>query len=162
MRGSIWDEIRRIQQRMDSMFEEFFREDPFYWTQKPLIEGSSKVDKGKELEKSRLYTPLTDIWDAGKEIKAEIDMPGLQKEDIKISAHKGVLEVKAEKKHESKEEKKGMYRFERSYQGFYRAYHLPPEADIENISAKYENGVLKISMPKKSLPDSKPKLIEVK
>jgi len=109
-----------------------------------------------------LSTPLTDFWETDKEFKAEIDLPGIDKKDIKLNIKKGLLEIKAEKKHEKEEKKKGVHRIERSFKGFYRSFSLPENADEEKADANYENGVLKISIPKKELPEYKPKQIEVK
>ncbi len=93
--------------------------------------------------------PVADIWETNNAIKAVIDMPGVNKEDIKINVKNEGLEIKAEKKEEKKEDKKGIYREERRYTGFYRFIPLPENAIPEKTEAEYKNGVLELTIPKR-------------
>jgi HSP20 family protein len=154
---SVWNEIRRIQESIDEMFESFFKKSPF--GSERLLSSPFEVPA---IAFNDFETPLMDAWETEKEIKAEIDLPGVDKKDIKLNISKGMLEIKAEKKHEKKESRNGFHRIERAYRGFYRKISLPESADIDRAEAKYENGVLKISIPKKELPEFKTKQIEVK
>ncbi len=140
--------------RMDELFDEFFRAEPFM-SRRLLGHGNLPVEK-------ELTVPLADFWETDKDFRVELDLPGVGKGDIKVNASKGLLEVKAEKKHEEKKDIKGVHHYERSYAGFYRSFSLPQNADIDKVEAKLENGVLKIVVPKKELPEFKPKQIEVK
>lgn len=90
-----------------------------------------------------------DIVEHDKEFEILANLPGLSKEDVKISVHENQLIVEASC-NESKEERKGtVYRCER-YSGNYRRTMLLPEnADVAKISAKMENGVLRLMIPKK-------------
>jgi len=90
-----------------------------------------------------------DIVEHEKEFELLANLPGFKKEDVKISVHDNQLMIEA--KYESKnEEKKGtMYRCER-YSGSYRRnLYLPESADVNKIQAKMEDGVLKLTLPKK-------------
>ncbi len=93
--------------------------------------------------------PVADIWETDNAIKAVIDMPGVNKEDIKINVKDDGLEIKAEKKEEKKLDKKGIYREERRYTGYYRFIPLPANAIPEKTEAEYKNGVLELTIPKK-------------
>ena len=159
MVGSIWGERYRMQKRLNSLFEDFFRSEPFFGSER-ILPASGPLSL---LAKSETFdVPLTDLWETKKEFRAEIDLPGIDKKDILLNIKKGSVEVKAEKKHEKKEGEKGVHRLERSYQGYCRSFSLPKNAEVEKAVARYENAVLKISIPKKELPEYKPKQIEIK
>lgn len=158
-RYGIWDEMRRMQEQMDSLFSNFFSTEPF--ESDFLLEDKSR---GKDLVASNYKAPASDIYETDKEVVAEIDMPGVDKGDIKVNVTEDGIELKAEKKHEVKDEdkKKGMYRFERSYTGFYRNYGLPANVDANKAEAEFKNGVLKIKVPKLKVEEKKKKLLEIK
>jgi HSP20 family protein len=88
-----------------------------------------------------------------------LEVPGLEKEDLKIGVENGHLTISGEKKVES-EEGKEYFRRERFYGKFSRTFRLPDTVDTERIKANLTNGVLRISMPRKE--EAKPKQIEVK
>lgn len=162
-RYTIWDEMQRIQDEMDSLFGQFFGHDA-WGMGRPLLAGPATAPGAKELMPTSYRTPLADVWETDKEIKASIEIPGIDKQDIQIHATDGGLEVSVEKKDEHKEEdkKRGIYRFERSYQGFYRFISLPESADKDKIDASYRNGVLELRIPKREIEGKATKRIEVK
>ena len=77
------------------------------------------------------------------------DIPGVKPEDIEVSMDAGVLTIKGEKESETKTEKEGYKRVERSFGSFYRRFNLPDYADGDAISAKSKHGVLEVIIPKK-------------
>lgn len=162
-RYTIFDELRRMQQQMDAMFEHFFENDPFVTQNYNLLEGPNTSKKG-ELVTSSYKQPLSDIYETDKEIIAEIEIPGIDKKDIQVYVDKDGIEIKAETKAEVKHEdkKKGMYRFERNYSGFYRRFSLPNNVNPDKANAEYKDGVLKVTIPKLKIEDSKRKRIDVK
>lgn len=113
---------------------------------------------------SNYRLPVSDIYETDKEIVAEIDLPGVDKKDIKVNVTEGSIEVKAEKKKETKQEgkKKGMFRLERSFAGFYRRFPLPNNVDADKANAEYREGVLKVTVPKLQIEDKKRKQLEIK
>lgn len=131
----IFDEMRRMQKEMDRMFQGFF--------EKPRLLGK----KGENLPTS-MKTPLVDLYQDEKEVIAKVELPGIDKKDIHLNVTERMLEIKAEKKKELKENKKGIYKEERSYSGFYRALPLPAEVDTEKAKAKMKDGILEVHMPK--------------
>jgi len=149
-RYSIWDEMRIMQEQIDRMFENFFTgEQSLLGTRGMLLEGP-KSTTNSEIISSDYRQALTDIHETDKEVIATVELPGVEKKDIKINATEEGIEIKVEKKDEIKNEdkKKGLYRYERSYAGFYRYIPLPEGVDTEKINASYNNGVLELKMPK--------------
>lgn len=106
--------------------------------------------------------PAIDVYeDDGKALVTEVQVPGFDKDDISVSVHEGVLEIKGEK-HEKEEDKKQKrtYMVRESSASFYRRIMLPKQADGSNVEANFENGLLKVRVPYKELP--KPKKIQIK
>jgi HSP20 family protein len=101
-----------------------------------------------------------DIYEKDNNINIEMDIPGFNKEDINIEINKGNLVVIAEKNEEENEDKKYLRRERKFYGKYQRSFYLG-EIDEENIEASFENGILKISIPKKTEEETK-KLIEIK
>lgn len=101
-----------------------------------------------------------DIYEKDNKYYIELDAPGFDKKDINIEVKDGYLTVKAHKKEESKDEKKNYIRKERYYGEYSRSFALG-DVDIDNIDAKFENGILNITVPKKEIQENK-KYIEVK
>ena len=106
------------------------------------------------------FTPAVNEKVDEKGYYLEVDLPGVKKEDIDISVNDGILTISGERKFEKKEEKENYTRIESFFGRFERSFKLPPDADLDNIEAKYEDGVLKIFIPKKQKPEGKK--IEIK
>ena len=158
-RGSIFDEMRRIHDEMDKLFNDFFSFSPV--TARHLLPSKQETT---DIVTSNYRTPLTDMWETDKEIIMNIELPGVDKKDISVEIRDNGVDVKVEKKEELKEEnkKKGFYRLERTYTGFYRHIPLPDYADLSNIDASYNNGVLELKVPKKKESSKNNKKIKIK
>ena len=101
-----------------------------------------------------------DIYEKGGRVHIELDVPGFNKEDVKVDLDDGILTIAATK-HEDKEEKeKNYYRKERLFGSFKRQFNVGNVKENE-IDAKFNNGVLKISFPKEEQKQSK-KFIDIK
>jgi HSP20 family protein len=98
--------------------------------------------------------------ESDKEIITTAEMPGLEKQDIKINVTEDMLEISAETKQEEKKEDKGYIYRERRSGSYYRAISLPSTVDSDNSKATYENGVLEIKMPKTEVKKKTPLMIE--
>lgn len=133
-RRSFWDELDRFHREMDRFFRNFWEESLEY--------------ESKDIVPRNYREPLTDMWETEKEVIITAELPGVRKEDIEINIKDDGLEIKVEKRDELKEERKGIYRLERRYAGFYRYIRLPGNVDIEKAEATYNNGVLEIRIPK--------------
>ncbi len=135
-----FEEIQRV---IDRFFEEF----PRIWP----VAISNEV-----------FTPAVDISETDKSYEFEIELPGMKRENVQIEVNNGILTVSGEKREEKKEEKKGYKKVERSYGKFERSFSLPPDVDDKNISARFENGLLNISIPKSPEAKQSRRKIEIK
>lgn len=99
--------------------------------------------------------PSANIIENGKDYKIELAAPGLEKKDFKVEVDKGYLTISTEKKEEKKEEKENFKRREFSYSAFSRSFLLPQNVITDKVDAKYENGILKLSILKKEVDPSK-------
>ncbi len=106
------------------------------------------------------WAPAVDIKEEEKQFVIHADIPGVDPKNIEVTMDNGVLTIRGERKEEHKEEGKTFHRVERVYGTFYRRFSLPDTANAEGISAKGDNGVLEIVIPKQE--KAQPKRIEVK
>jgi HSP20 family protein len=95
------------------------------------------------------WIPRVDIYEEAQRFVVLADVPGVDAKDIDITAEKGVLTIRGERRAEKKEtEKNGYERIERTSGSFLRRFTLPDSANTESITAKQTNGVLEVSIPK--------------
>ncbi|MDD5229025.1 MAG: Hsp20/alpha crystallin family protein [Methylococcales bacterium] len=106
------------------------------------------------------WMPAVDVKEEGNQFVIHADIPGVKPEDIEVNLEAGILTIKGEKKSESKTEKEGYTRVERTQGSFYRRFSLPgASADSEAVVAKFKNGVLELTIPKHEA--EKPKRITI-
>lgn len=146
--------IKRTQQLpvFGNFFDDFFAKDLFNWNDKNF------ADFGHTL-------PSVNVKETDTNFDIELAVPGMKKEDFKISLDRNILTISSEQKTESEEKNEnGKYtRREFNYQSFSRSFTLPSEVvDSENIEANYADGILKIAIPKKVREEIAIKRIEIK
>jgi HSP20 family protein len=100
--------------------------------------------------------PDANIVEHKNEFQIELAAPGLDKKDFNIEIKNGILSISAEKEEESRTEEKNYLTKEFSYNSLYRSFTLPDSIKPEKIDAKYENGILKILLPKSDVSISEP------
>jgi HSP20 family protein len=93
--------------------------------------------------------PSVNVMETDDSYRLELAAPGLKKEDFKISVENETLTISAETKKENSEKNERFTRREFSYSSFVRSFTLPEMVNTEMISASYDNGLMKISIPKK-------------
>ncbi len=109
--------------------------------------------------KQAQWAPAVDIEETADAYIIHADVPGVKADDIEINVENGLLEIAGERKLEKAVEERGVRRFERVFGKFYRSFRLPESADIENIKARTDHGVLTVVVPKKAV--AKPRKIAV-
>lgn len=100
-----------------------------------------------------------DVSETETDYLVKAELPGIKKDDIDISMTDGMLTIKGEKRKELKEEKEDYHFVETSYGSFSRSFHFPATVSLDEIDAKYTDGVLTITVPKTEA--AKPKKVEV-
>lgn len=106
------------------------------------------------------WSPNVDIYEDKEHLFVEAELPGMQREDFEVSVENSVLTLKGERKFEKKTEGDNYHRVERSYGSFTRQFTLPQTITAEGAVADFENGVLKVSLPKRE--ETKARKIEIK
>ena len=136
-----WDPRRNM---MRSIFDDFFNMDMPSSSRKNWFYGG-------------MWSPAVDLIDKKDRLIAKAELPGVEKKDVKLSLNDSNLTIQGEMKKDEETEKEDYYCRERAYGSYSRTISLPTEVDKENIKAKFKNGILEITMPKK--PEVKPKEI---
>ncbi|MCX4027727.1 Hsp20/alpha crystallin family protein [Endozoicomonas sp. SM1973] len=111
---------------------------------------------------NNMFKPSIDISAKDKEYLISVEVPGVEEKDIKLEMRDNTLIISGEKKNEKEEKEEHHYRVERSYGKFQRMLTIPEDADADEISASFKNGVLCISLPRKELVQSRTKKIAIK
>src|SRR6202171_2530464 len=105
------------------------------------------------------FAPPVDVYEDEHNITLKIEVPGIDEKDIDVRIENNTLTVHGERKIEKEEKEENYRRVERQYGSFTRTFNLPTTVDAEKVSAHYDKGVLKISLPKKA--EAKPKQIKI-
>ncbi len=129
--------------KFDSMIDKFFR--------------GGVVDDGTFFSS---YTPAVNVAENENTYVVDVELPGISKDEVKITMHENVLTIEGEKKAEREEKGKNYHRVERSFGKFQRSFTLPKNVKSDAIEAEFTNGVLSVSIPKAE--EVKAKQIEVK
>jgi HSP20 family protein len=109
---------------------------------------------------TRSLQPAMDIAETEQGYTLTVELPGLQKKDVKITVEDGVLTLSGEKRRETEQDEKNYHRVERVYGAFSRSVSLPVGVDAGKADARFENGVLTIDLPKTEA--AKPQTVNIK
>ncbi len=137
-----WDPFREfstLQDRMNRLFRES------QGTEESLTTSS--------------FAPPVDVYEDEHNVSLKLEVPGIDEKDIDVRIENNVLTVHGERKFEKEEKEENFRRVERQYGSFTRTFTLPTTVDAEKVSANYDKGILKITLPKKA--EAKPKQIKV-
>lgn len=126
----------------NSVFDELFNHFPGTW-------------------KDNFHFPPVNVYESQSAFDIELNAAGVAKDDIKVNIEDGQLTISYEKKEENKVEGQKSIRKEFSQRSFKRSFNLDEQVDVENISAKHENGVLKLHLPKKEAAKPATKQINI-
>jgi len=143
-----WEPFREfstMQDRMNRM-NRFFRE-------------SYSPEGPEEALTTTSFAPPVDIYEDEHNITLKIEVPGIDEKDMDVRIDNNTLTLHGERKIEKEEKEENFRRVERQYGSFTRSFTLPSSVDTGQVSANYDNGVLKIKLAKKA--EAKPKQIKV-
>ena len=113
----------------------------------------------REIMQKTDWAPMVDITENKDAFVIKAELPGIRKEDVKVSVQDGVLTLQGERNYENTTDDDKRHRVERFYGHFSRSFTLPEHVDDENIQANYQDGVLQLTLPKQE--KAKPRAIEV-
>ncbi|MEQ6885659.1 Hsp20/alpha crystallin family protein [Salicola sp. Rm-C-2C1-2] len=113
----------------------------------------------REILQKTDWAPSVDITENNDAFVITAELPGIRKEDVKVSVQDGVLTIQGERSFENTEDDSRRHRVERFYGHFSRSFTLPENVDDENIKANYRDGVLELTLAKQH--KAKPRAIEV-
>ncbi|WP_320534188.1 Hsp20/alpha crystallin family protein [Robbsia andropogonis] len=151
-RASLPDMLRLFSRDQWRAVEEFFL-DPFA--------GHSALERWFGDFSSSRFQPRIDVVDEGKVLRVTAELPGMKREDLKVTVEDGALVLHGEKKQDVHSEEDGCYRLERAYGCFVRTIPMPENADPNRTLAKFDNGVLTLTVPKLALSRSASHIIDI-
>lgn len=115
--------------------------------------------EGRDLFNRSDWAPAVDIKETDDAFTIEAELPGMDKKDVKVSVHDGVLSIEGERKHEEESKDKKLHRIERFYGSFVRRFTLPENVAEDSVKASFKDGLLTLSLHKAE--PKEPKAIEV-
>ncbi|MDP3263605.1 MAG: Hsp20/alpha crystallin family protein [Tabrizicola sp.] len=146
------DPIRSLRQQIDRLFADFA------WPDMRL----AWPDTALALPDLGIASPPVDLVERNGGYELQVELPGLTEDQIEVKLSSGMLTIKGEKASERVEENQGYHLRERSFGSFQRSFRLPETVDADKISAQFDKGVLKVTMPKSPAAIQKERKIEVK
>ncbi len=123
--------------------EKFFDEDLRDWFYSNFARSGTTV-------------PSVNVKETGDDFQIEVAAPGMKKDDFDISLENNLLTISSEHSEETKEDEDNYTRREFSYQTFRRTFNIPDEINIDEIDAKYSDGLLRIRLPKQDVSKDRP------
>ncbi|MFT3912013.1 MAG: Hsp20/alpha crystallin family protein [Ferruginibacter sp.] len=115
----------------------------------------------KAVREDVLHFPPVNVLEKANSYQLEIAAPGFEKADFNVKLEENILTISTETKDEKNEETDKLIRKEFSYRSFKRSFTIDEKIDATNISAKYENGILKLELPKKEIAKAVAKEINI-
>ena len=140
-----WEPFTSMRRDMERLFEDFSR--GLGWSAPALAQMGT--------------APRVDVSETETELNIEAELPGVDEKDIEVVLSDGRLTIKGEKKQEKEEKNKDYHLVERSYGSFARTLGLPFDVDPEQVKAKFEKGVLKVTVPKPAEVKAREKKIPI-
>jgi len=125
-----------------------------------IFEDALARSRGREEGlRTGMWTPAVDIYENNDFVVVKAELPGVEKDRISVEVKEGILTLRGERGFDKELKKESYHRIERSYGTFQRSFSLPVSVDQEKVTARFQNGVLEVQLPKKD--QEKPKQIEV-
>lgn len=127
----------------------------------PGVSGVTDVALPSDITRDLAFVPRIDIHEEGNDLIVKAELPGINKEDLKVEYDNGVLRLCGERKREVEQKGENWFRQERSFGRFHRAFRLPYPVKQDAIEAKFQNGVLHVKVPQEKPETHKGKPINV-
>ena len=137
------NDVAVLQNRLNSIFHDFAR---------PQETGTENLSAGA-------FVPAVDIYEDAQKLALTVEVPGILPENVDVRVENNTLTVRGERTFGSDQKEENFRRIERRFGAFVRSFTLPQTVDTEQVSARSENGLLVIELPKKAA--AQPKQIKV-
>jgi HSP20 family protein len=149
--GSPFDVFRRLDEDMDRLFQHFWG-------------GGRNLMRGRGSDAQSMWMPQVEVCEQGGKLHVFADLPGMNREDVKLSMEGDQLIVQGERRssHEEGQQGSGFYQSERSYGSFYRSIPLPEGVDPQTAEASFKDGVLDVSFDAPRTPQQQARQIEIR
>jgi HSP20 family protein len=158
---AVWDPFRdlaRIEREMRRIFDDFWGGP----RRREALLGPGRPSLPTERAQALVGAPAVDLIDKKDALVFRAEMPGLKKKDIKISVTEDEISVSGKVERAKEEKEESYYCCERVYSSWQRTIPLPVKVKAEQVKAKYQDGVLEITLPKTEKAKAKPKAKEIK
>jgi len=109
--------------------------------------SSTRAESGQEMLAMADWTPSVDISETDSAYLIKGEIPGVKKEDVKVTIQDGMLTIQGERKQEKEEKGKKFHRVERCYGSFMRSFRVPDDADENKVGAEFKDGMLNVTLP---------------
>ena len=153
IRDIFWDEMKRMQESMDRLFEDM---------KSHIVAPQLGNNKETKAVAKTMVMPQANYKEDEKKIYLSVQVPGFDKKDVKVRMDEHGIEIKAQTCKELQRKNKDASFMHSSFNGFYRKVPLPSYADTTKAEAVCENGLLKITVPKKKEAIGKRKELPIK
>jgi HSP20 family protein len=125
-------EMPTIHNRINRLFD-----DPFF-----------RIGRLADDDSRGMWNPAVDLYEKDDHFVIKAELPGVDKNDIKVDLKDRVLTLSGERTHDNEVKEENYYRQERSYGKFQRVFRLPADVDSDKIKAEFKDGVLQVEVPK--------------
>jgi HSP20 family protein len=148
--------LKKGGKKMNTLMPIIRRNDRFNWPAPTLFSRFfEETDLPGFSREEREWVPNMDVSETDKGFVVRAEVPGIDKKDISITLTEGLLTIKGERKHEKEEKEECYHRRESYYGSFSRTFRFPSELERDKVDAKYDNGVLKVTIPKAEKAETK-------
>lgn len=147
--------IERMRREMDRLFDDFFR--GFGVSPPPASAPSFGTSFDDDW-----FKPSVDISSTDRDYTVVVELPGVSEKDVRIDVAGDTLRIRGEKNRETEDKGRDYYAIERSCGSFQRILALPEDADVDGVSARFKDGVLKIAIPRLASSQTQARQIDVR
>ena len=150
-RGSPFDMLRRLDEDVDRLFQQIWGG------------GRRSLMRGRSTDAQSMWMPQVEVTEEGGKLHVYADLPGLKKEDVKLSLEGDQLVLQGERQSSREEGQQGggYYHSERSYGSFYRSIPLPEGVDPQTAQANFKDGVLDVTFEAPRRPQQQSRQIDI-
>lgn len=120
-----------------------------------------RVESEREMLGVSDWTPSVDISETDTAYLIKGEIPGVKKEDIKVTVEDGMISMRGERHQEKEDKGEKFHRIERSYGSFMRSFRVPDDADESAVKAEFKDGMISVTLPKSEKARNKPRAIEI-